>query len=473
MTVDTGDVRLRTASEPARQHRLKPVLAPSEADPRKSGRHDRDRVIYSRSLLRLAGVTQVMTPSDEGALVHNRLTHSLKVAQVARAIAEALLARKSAHADIEALGGLDADVVEAAALAHDLGHPPFGHAGEVVLDRFARDRDQLDLDDGFEGNAQTFRILSRIEPRASDWMGMDVSAATLAAVLKYPWARHDAPQTMPRRLPKFGYYTADKEAFLRARAWLPQSYPADAQTLEAAVMDVADDIAYALHDLEDFRSAGLLSLREIGKELSDWTDTYGADLRQHREVADGGNRFGALRAALAGHPQYDAEQYANAIGTATNHLSTLRDASNPHWRLNQASSRQFVSKLITECLRDLSVNAAPTRQRPPVSLAPEHWHLIQILKQVTRDFVIGRADVAVVQRGQQRRLRELLELLHDWLRDKEDSLRVPPELRDLWKENGPRGLLDYVAGLTDRRAIALHSALTGEGTQSVLAGLAL
>src|SRR5215217_2451355 len=160
-------------------------------------RVDRDRIVSSPFFARLGGVTQVISPGGVGLLVHNRLTHSLKVAQVGRAIAERLRA-DSRYADVlEKLGGCDPDVVEAAALAHDLGHPPFGHLGERVLDRLARHR--LGIDDGFEGNAQSYRIVTSTEIRG-ETIGLDLTAAVRAAMLKYPWTRRTYPQPHPRHL---------------------------------------------------------------------------------------------------------------------------------------------------------------------------------------------------------------------------------------------------------------------------------
>jgi dGTPase len=138
-------------------------------------RVDRDRIVSSPFFARLGGVTQVISPGGAGLLVHNRLTHSLKVAQVGRAIAERLVA--GGFADLlEKLGGCDPDVVEAAALAHDLGHPPFGHLGERVLDQLARQR--LRLRDGFEGNAQSYRIVTSTEIRGQATIGLNLTAAT-------------------------------------------------------------------------------------------------------------------------------------------------------------------------------------------------------------------------------------------------------------------------------------------------------
>src|SRR6476646_1732632 len=136
-------------------------------------RADRDRIVSSPFFARLGGVTQVISPGGSGLLVHNRLTHSLKVAQVGRAIAERLGTDPRYRDLLDKLGGCDPDVVEAAALAHDLGHPPFGHNGERVLDTLARQR--LGLADGFEGNAQSYRIVTSTQVRGAA-IGLDLTA---------------------------------------------------------------------------------------------------------------------------------------------------------------------------------------------------------------------------------------------------------------------------------------------------------
>src|SRR5258706_1848411 len=158
-------------------------------------RADRDRIVSSPFFARLGGVTQVISPGGSGLLVHNRLTHSLKVAQVARAVAERLTTDDRFASPLTALGGCDPDVVEAAALAHDLGHPPFGHLGEEVLDRLARQR--LQLPDRFEGNAQSYRIVTSTEIRGTSTIGLDLTAAVRAAMLKYPWTRKTFPRPHP------------------------------------------------------------------------------------------------------------------------------------------------------------------------------------------------------------------------------------------------------------------------------------
>lgn len=206
---------------------------------------DRDRLLYASAFQRLASVTQVVSAS-EGYVFHNRLTHTLEVAQIARRLAEKLLAQTD-PALVEALGGLDPEVVEAAALAHDLGHPPFGHIAEKQLDALAK---RHTASDGFEGNAQSFRIVNRGAAHRTDYKGLNLTRATLNAILKYPWTRDRTGQdSSGHRYEKYGAYDADQEVLVFARSG---AVPASEKSVEAAIMDHADAIAYSVHDLDDF-----------------------------------------------------------------------------------------------------------------------------------------------------------------------------------------------------------------------------
>ena len=231
------------------------------ADQRDPFQRDRDRILYTSAFRRLADVTQVVQ-AVEGPVFHNRLTHSLKVAQIGQRLAEHLRSPQGPGSDIiDAVGGIHPEVVEAAALAHDLGHPPFGHVAEAELDQCLSKKG---IHDGYEGNAQSFRIVTKVAIHGPNHKGLNLTCATLNAILKYPWSR----RTGGKEHRKWGYYHDDKEDFEAARSILLE---ADSRrSAEAELMDWADDVTYAVHDADDFYRVGLIPLDRLlladGKE---------------------------------------------------------------------------------------------------------------------------------------------------------------------------------------------------------------
>jgi dGTPase len=220
----------------------RPVAEPVKENIRSAFARDRARVLHSSALRRLAAKTQVQL-AGVADFPRTRLTHTLEVAQIARELGDAL--------------GCDADLVEVAGLAHDLGHPPFGHNGEEELNRLA------DSIGGFEGNAQTLRVVSRLEAKvfteSDESAGLNLSRGSLDASCKYPWARTPGN-------PKFGYYEDDAQVF----AWLREGAPGTQTCLEEQVMDWSDDVAYSVHDFEDAVHSGLVSILEFGdKNVTD------------------------------------------------------------------------------------------------------------------------------------------------------------------------------------------------------------
>ncbi|HEU5470385.1 MAG TPA: dNTP triphosphohydrolase [Actinophytocola sp.] len=483
-------------------------------------RADRDRIVASPFFARLGGVTQVVSASGSG-LLHNRLTHSLKVAMVARGIVERIAGSAEAGPVLDKLGGCDPDVVEAAALAHDLGHPPFGHLGERVLDRLARRRFQLP--DGFEGNAQSFRIVTETDTRGPDGRGLDLTAAVRAAMLKYPWTRLSYPRPHPRTMPvpprgaaeppdepgsgssKFSAYVTELDDMVAAREPFAGRIAGWQQTVEAAVMDTADDIAYAIHDLEDFHRIGVLQHAAVAAELSRWL-AHALELAElsDAELAAQARRPGrsleALRRRLHRRDAWvaDDEAFVAAVATVRAELvdELLATPFDGSVEAEQAIGR-FSARWTARLVDGIGVVLDPPTRSGHVLLAPARWHEVQVLKFVHKRFVLLRPDLALHQRGQARLLTRLVEALDQWLGDRDEADRLPRRLHDLAAlaeaeyaglaaaapqaligatgeiPSGAalrelahgRAVIDFVASLTDSQATTLLDALSGRTSQ--------
>jgi dGTPase len=478
-------------------------------------RVDRDRIASSPFFGRLAGVTQVVSPTGSGLLLHNRLTHSLKVAQVARAIAERLATQHDRLLD--KLGGCDADVVEAAALGHDLGHPPFGHLGEEVLDRIARQR--FGLPDGFEGNAQSFRIVTSIDARGPSGVGLDLTSAVRAAMLKYPWLRRHEPRPHPSTLPvaprgaseppdepgtgsaKFAAYVTEWAELIAAREPFADRIAVWQQTVEASVMDTADDIAYAIHDLDDFHRVGVLQHATVSAELGQWqADAHrlaaltDADLDAQARMP--GRALETLRRRLHARDVWAVDDDAFAGAVASVRAALVDDLLAVPFDGSIAAEQtlaRFAATWTARLVEGIELTATPGARSGHVLLATAQWHEVQVLKFVHRHFVLLRPDFALHQRGQARMIASLVDELDSWLADRREADRLPRRLHDLVQlaadqyaalaDTAPallaapasattlaslsrgRAVVDFVASLTDSQAAALLDALSGRRGQ--------
>ncbi|WP_247394752.1 MULTISPECIES: dGTP triphosphohydrolase [unclassified Bradyrhizobium] len=409
-------------------------------DQRSRFERDRDRILYSSAFRRLAGITQIVR-AGEADVFHTRQQHTIKVAQVGRRLAQKCIADAP---ELASTLGVHAEVVEAACLAHDLGHPPFGHVGEHVLHELVVKHDP----DGFEGNAQSFRILTKLAVRFDECQGLDLTRATLAACLKYPWHRDTK---LPGRTKKWGAYQADREDFAFAREFFAH----DAKTPEADLMDWADDIAYSVHDLEDFHRCGALpwhrilagdqSEQIVSRAVANW-------------FAAPADAAGRLREALRSLHGFIAGSFAQLI-------TEPYDGA----RHQRQQLRTMTSKLIGRYIRAARLQE-PDVTGKAVVIAPEEADEVLILKQITRDYIINNPSLAAQQKGQERVLRTLFEYLFE---DSQTTIPkyLPQRLKYLWLEGDEtpaRFVADCIASLTEAEALGLHGRLHGYASGSVL-----
>jgi dGTPase len=491
---DLRDRRKLPSSQPAMPIPMRSAKRTKISRPsgRTAARKDRDRILYAEAFLRLVGVTQVVSPDLGGSLTHNRLTHSIKVGQVARSITEDLLRQSirddSLRARILSLGGLDADVAEAAALAHDIGHPPFGHIAEEILDASGRlgllGSAGAVLIDGFEGNAQSFRIVTRLEGYGPEGAGLNLTAATRAAVVKYPWRRpypgeekkYQALGLQPLYQfmhKKFGFYYDDEQEFEDSREWLPDRLAnADrkGQTLEASIMDIADDITYAIHDLQDFYQAGILDIQSVL-----------ADLNSANMDADASLANFAARLSSSYPSTFSEKRMVRAIKIADATLSF--NVGQPYDPSTAAQLKGFVSGSIHEAVTAVRVHDEPAGDvRAYVRLKPDQWHLIQLYKHIVSHYIIERQDMGIAQHAQARLLLKLVGDVVEWITSDPDRLprRLSVMMGNMRQGDGSAGhkeisdvarlraVYDYICTLTDDGAVDLFRALRGFNIPSLL-----
>lgn len=391
---------------------------------------DYARVIHSSSFRRLQGKTQILALGDDD-FYRTRLTHSLEVGQVAGGIVQKL---RHEHADgLQDLIAAEA-LFPALGLAHDLGHPPFGHGGEQALDAC------MAKAGGFEGNAQTLRILTRLECFSPDH-GADMTRRMLLGVLKYPVRRFDAKRPISGRVSHAvkAFYDDDQDVFnwvvepfsaedQRAFVQITERPPGHARSLhksfDCSLMDVADDIAYGVHDLEDAIALGLV-VRDRFAAAIDETVCAGLLKALAERPLEGGGTYNGLLGALFG----DEGPRKRAIGRLVHHF--IRSCS-------VATIDGFEHPLLAK----------------RVVLEPEARLLLDALQAVIVDEVIDAARVQQLEyKG-----RRMVALVFDALTSDPRRL-LPREAYVRFECSGPRAISDYVASMTDGSLLKTYERL--------------
>ncbi len=421
------------------RRRHAPPQSPAVEEYRTPAQRDRDRILYTSAFRRLAEVTQVASP-EHGHVFHNRLTHSLQVAQVGRRLAEKL--RQVQPTLCDDVGGVDPDAVEAACLAHDLGHPPFGHVAEEALNALAKGKVG-----GFEGNAQSFRVVTKLAFKSVDYPGLDLTRATLAAILKYPW-RKGENKKKPR---KWGAYTSEERDFRFARkAGAPARFE---KVVEAELMDWADDVTFSVHDVEDFYRAGSIPMHLLaqvpvtGERRRFFDDVYRRHLRD-KDFYDRGALEQAFEDVLF-HWRID-EPYSGS----KDQRSRLRD---------------FTAKLIGRYVKAVELDSS----KRAVVIDETYVQEVTILKELTWTYVIEAPALATQQEGQRAVVKHLFDVYSEAALSSGRWGVFPAYYRERLTDSRTdsdkiRIVVDLIAGMSEPEAIATYRQLTAASPTSSL-----
>jgi dGTPase len=405
---------------------------------RSEARRDRDRVLYSSALLRLGHVTQVAAP-EIGHTFHSRLTHSLKVAQVGGGVVQRLIKLAANHEldkpSTALVASLDEHAVEAAALAHDLGHPPFGHLAEEVLQEKAKQAD-------FEGNPQSFRIVTRLALRDLR-PGLNLTRRTLNGLLKYPWLRDPEHE---KRAEKWGAYEGDARYFHWAREGIPEGE----RTLEAELMDWADDVTYAVHDMDDFYRAGLIPLDRLH------ADPEERELLYSHLAAEYPNRSEELKAA-------GERLFGGFMWPFQRPFSGSTDA--------RVTLRKLGSDLIARYIAAVKL-CGDDDGRVIFDISDDIRDEVTVMKALTWLYIIKRPSLAVMQRGHGHIIETLYDLYEGSVSGGDLDL-LPPAFRERVPQAKTPGaqqriVIDMIAGMTEASATAIYRQSLGVAAGSLL-----
>ena len=391
------------------------LYEPAKRPGRTEFMRDRARVIHSAALRRLAAKTQVAVPW-ENDFQRTRLSHSLECAQIGRELGESL--------------GADPDLLETACLSHDMGHPPFGHNGEEALAEVAAPCG------GFEGNAQSFRLLTRIEAKTVDnngkSMGLNLTRASLDAATKYPWASAENPR-------KFGVYDDDVEIF----NWVRKGAPAGRKCIEAQIMDWSDDCAYSVHDFEDAIFAGQVTVKNFDSDFeilyAEMTTSYGSDATKDEAAA----ALTRLQQLSCWPVDFDRSHRS---------LARLKDTA------SQLIGRFVLSAELET--RKVHGDGPLTRYSANLEIPRDQKIEVDFLKSVAGHYLIGASASQERYAKQQIVIHELVEMLFTAA-----PKELDPIFEDDWKvattdAQRLRVVVDQIASLTDPGAYALHAHLS-------------
>jgi dGTPase len=372
----------------------------------------------------------------------------MKVAQVGRRLAQALKAENNHRSrPARRVTELDEDAVEAACLAHDLGHPPFGHIAESELNRLASGWG------GFEGNAQSFRILTKLALRDLRRPGLNLTRTTLNGVLKYPWLRNERDA---RKQEKWGAYTSEEDAF----DWVREGEKTDSVALEAQIMDWADDVTYAVHDLEDFYRVGLVPLDLLARdeqELGRFRRSLFKD-DEDKELNDRLRREGFTKNGVIETTEFLFG--LDGFVAADRYRGTV---------LDRVTTRARSSALIDRYINAVTIRTRPTTDQSPIRIEERLRTEVAILKELTWFYVIKRPSLETLHHGQGRVIRHLHRIYVAAARSGDLALFPTAQRDQLVDAPGElRVVTDFVAGLTEEMAYELHHRLTGEAKGSIL-----
>lgn len=482
---------------------------------------DRDRVLYCEAFRRLSGVSQVAY-TGEAELYHDRLSHSLKVAQVGRRIAEYL-------DDIgdDCCSEPDPDVVETAALAHDIGHPPFGHPAERELDELIKEKG---ISEGFEGNAQSLRTISHVavhpetdgkaipekgsndnesegddEEAAEDAedenassegpstedenttetttrgeatddedihtaaRGLNLTRASLNAMIKYPWSRSaesgDENEWGEDESDKFGRYANERELF----HWIRSESDGKRRSVEAEIMDWADDLVYAVHDVDDFYRAGVIPLEQILRHDSPERDEFIDEYLSSRGNGDDDTRFGEIEEV-----EEMLDKIAEVAGISHEFSGTRADRVK-----TKDVSSQLIERYIGEGpdSYEIAVQEPDADNERYFTVSPRLRKEVDVLKYMLIKYVLDDPAVRAQRRGERKVIEDLFEIFYEATQpnSEEDVEVIHQPFREKaieLEENGDnrrrvRLVTDIITSMTEQQAIRIHKRLTGDAPGSL------